>query len=155
MVGGTLRVGAEGFDVEGDGEAFLGTGEVDHGGADDAVEHGVGVVEGGGAAGETVEELLVLVEGGEEGAVAEEEVDVASEAGGGLVGGEVEIEIEVGAELGQLFGGEGPGVAFGGKDGGARGVEGAEGVHEGWKLLGFGEVVEVVGVFAEVDEVGS
>ena len=38
-------VGAEGFDVEADGEALLGAGEVDEGGTDDAVEDGVGVVE--------------------------------------------------------------------------------------------------------------
>ena len=37
----------------------------------------------------------------------------------------------------------------------ARGVESAESVHEGGKVFGFGEMIEVVGVFAEVDEVGA
>ncbi len=75
-----------GFDVEADGEALLGAGEVDQGGTDDAVEGGVGVVEGFGAAGEAAEELLGVVEGGEEGAVAPKDVDVAGEAGGIFAG---------------------------------------------------------------------
>ena len=148
-----MGVGAEGFDVEADGEALLGAGEVDEGGADDAVEGGVGVVEGFGAAGEAAEELLGVVEGGEEGAVAPEDVDVAGEAGGILVGFGGEIEVEV--EMFELFGGEGPGVAFGGEDGRAGGVEGAEGLHERRVVFGLGEMVEVVGVLAQVDEVGT
>ena len=51
---GGLGVGAEGFDVERDAEAFLGWGEVEEGGADDALELGVVVVERGGAANEAV-----------------------------------------------------------------------------------------------------
>lgn len=155
MLGGRLRVGAQGFDVEGDGEAFLRAGEVEQGRADDAVEHGVGVVERGGAAAEAVEELLVLVKGSEERALAEEEIDVAGEAGGGLVWREVEIEVEVLTEVGNLIGGEGPGVAFGSKDGGAGGVEGTQGVHKRWELLGLREMVEVVGVLTEIDELGG
>ena len=148
-------VGAEGLDVEGDGESFLGTGEVDERGADDAVEHGVGLVEALGAAHEAMDELTILMGRREEGAVAEEEIDVAGESGEGGGGAEawVEIEIEREAKLLELFGGEGPGVAFGGEDGRAGGVEGAEGVHEGREALGLGEMVEVVGVCAEIDEV--
>ena len=40
----------------------------------------------------------------------------------------------------ELFGLEGPRVTFGGEDGGARGVEGAECVHEGGEVLGLGEM---------------
>ena len=151
MFGGGLVV-AEGFDVEADGEAFLGAGEIDESGADDAVDHGVGVIERGGEAGEAVEDLLLPVEGGEDGALAPEEVDVTGEAIGGFFGEEVEVEAEVG-EFGLIFAWvDGPGIAFGGEDGGAGGVEGAEGVHQGGVALGFGEVVEVVGIFAEIDE---
>ena len=148
-------VGADGFDVEGEGEALLGAGEVEEGGADDGFEHGVGVVEGADATGEAVEEELVLVEGGEDGAVAPEEVDVAGEAVRGGDGVEEELKSEVGEFVWVGAGGEGPGIAFGGEDGGSGGVEGAEGVEEGRVGFGFGDLVEVVGVLAEVDEVGG
>ncbi len=46
----------------------------------------------------------------------------------------------------QLFGAEEPGIAFCGEDGRTGGVERAQGLHEGWIVFGFGEVVEVVGV---------
>ena len=103
MAGG-VGVGAEGFDVEGDFEALLWAGEVEECGADDAVEHGVRVIEGGGAADEAVEELLVVVDGGKAGALAEEEVDVAGESRGEVVceGLVSEIEVEIEAELVQL-----------------------------------------------------
>ena len=151
LFGGGLVV-AEGFDVEADGKAFLGAGEIDESGADDTVDHGVGVVERGGEAGEAIEDLLVPVDGGEDGALTPEEVDVTGEAIGGFFGDEVEVEAEVG-QFGLVFAWvDEPGIAFGGEDGGARGVEGAEGVHQGRVLLGFDEMVEVVGVFAEIDE---
>ena len=54
VVAGGVRIGADGFDVEGDGEALLRAGKVEEGGTEDAVEHGVGVVEGDGAADEAV-----------------------------------------------------------------------------------------------------
>ena len=91
------------------------------------------------------------MEGDEAGAVAEEEIDVAAEAGGGEFGAEGGVDIE--AEGIEVLRGERPGVALGGEDGGARGVEGAEGVEDGGIVLGLGEMVEVVGVIAKVDEV--
>ena len=54
VVAGGVGLGAEGFDVEGDGEALLRACEVEDGGADDAVEHRIGMVEGGGATDEAV-----------------------------------------------------------------------------------------------------
>ena len=151
MGGGGGWVGADGLDVEADGEALLRGGYVEEGGADDAVENGVGVVERFGAADEAVEELLVLMEGDEVRALAEEEVNVAGEAGGGELGAESGVEVLT--EGVEVFGRERPGVAFGGEDGGARGVERAEGVHDGGEQLGLGEMIEVVGVVAEIDEV--
>jgi hypothetical protein len=142
---------AECLDVEGDGEALLWAGEVEERGADDAVEHGVRVIERGGAANEAVEKLLVMMHRDKAGAVAEEDVDVAGESGGEWFVGGIDVEVEM--ELVELFGFERPGVALGGEDRRARGVEGAESVHESGEVFGFGEVVEVVGVFAEVDEV--
>jgi hypothetical protein len=157
VVAGGFVVGAEGFDVEGDGEALLWAGEIEEGGADDAVEHGVGMVEGRCSADEAVQKLLLMVYRDEAGAVAQEEVDVAGESVGelsceGLVS---EIEVEVEAELVEFFGLEGPGVTFGGEDWRARGVEGAESVHERREVFGLGEMIEVVGVFAQVDEVAA
>jgi hypothetical protein len=58
-------------------------------------------------------------------------------------------------ELVELFGLERPGVALVGEDGGARGVESTESMHESGEAFGLGEVVEVVGVFAQVDEVSA
>jgi hypothetical protein len=58
------------------------------------------------------------------------------------------------AELVKLFALENPCVALRGEEGRARGVEGAESVHEGGEVLGLGEMVEVVGVLAQIDEVG-
>jgi hypothetical protein len=98
-----------------------------------------------------VEELLVLVERDEVRALAEEEVDVTTEAGGGELGAEGGVEILTkGVEV---FGRERPGVAFGGEDWGALGVERAESVHDRGEVLGLGEMVEVVGVVAKIDEV--
>ncbi len=51
-----------GFDVEAYGETLLGAGEVDDGGAEDAVEHCVGVVQWSGVASEPVQHLLLDVE---------------------------------------------------------------------------------------------
>jgi len=96
-----LGIGAEGFDVEAEGVAFLRAVEIDERGAQDAVERGGGVVERGGVAGEAAEELLLLGERGEEVTLTPDEVDVAGEAGGG--GGGVDVEIE--AEVFELVGG--------------------------------------------------
>jgi hypothetical protein len=142
---------AEGLDVEGDCEALLRAGEVEKGGADDAVEHGVRVIERGGAANEAVEKLLVMMHGDKARAIAEEDVDVAVESGGEKFVGGIDVEVEM--ELIELFRFERPRVALGGEDGRARGVESAESVHESGEVFGLGEMVEVVGVFAEVDEV--
>ena len=90
----------------------------------------------------------------EAGAITEEEVDVAGESGGelrreGFVG---EIEVEIDAKLVELFGLEVPGIAFGGEERRARGIEGTESVHESGEVLGLGEMIEVVGVVAERSE---
>lgn len=151
---GSLGIGAESFDVEADGEALLRAGKVDQRRADHTVEHGVGMVEGRGAANQAMQELLVVMKGEEERTVPEKKIDVAGEAGGGVVGSEVEIEVEVDAELFELLRVQDPCIAFCGEDRGARGVQGTERMHQGWILLGLGKVVEVVGVLAEVDEVG-
>ncbi len=151
VLDGGVGVGSGGFDVEGEGEAFVDAGKVDEGRTEDALEGGLGKVESGGSTDEAVGELALEMDGGEEGAVAGEEVDVAPEAMGVVGGGKVEFE----AEAGDLFGGEGPGVAFGGEDGRTGSVEGAECLHQLGVLLGLGNLVEVVGVFAEVYEVGG
>ncbi len=52
----------------------------------------------------------------------------------------------------EFFGIEGPCVGFRGEDRGSRCVEGAEGVHQRRIVLGFREMVEVVGIFAQVDK---
>lgn len=59
---GCLRVVTERFDVEADSETFLRAGEIDECGTDDAVDHGVGMIERCGESRETVKELLLLVE---------------------------------------------------------------------------------------------
>ncbi len=148
---GGVRVGTERLEVKADGEALLRTGEVHEGRADDAVEHDVGVVQRCCAAGEAVQHLLGLVERGEDGALAPEQIDVAGEAigrGSGILG----INIKIDAQVLQLFGVERPGIALGGEDRRAVRVQRAQGLHQRRVLLGFGEMVEVVGVLAQVDE---
>lgn len=93
-----MRIVAQRFDIETEGEAFLGTSEVNKGGAKDAIEHGVGVVERGSVAGKAMEELLVLVERGEDRTLAPQDIDVADEAMGGVaqfVEGHVQVEPEI------------------------------------------------------------
>src|ERR1700733_12348789 len=82
IVAGGVGADAEGLDVEGDGEALLRAGKVEERGADDAVEHGVRVVELGGAANEAVEKLLVVMDGREARALAEAEGETAGDSGG-------------------------------------------------------------------------
>jgi hypothetical protein len=147
--------GAEGGDVEGDGEAFEGTVEIEDGGAEDALESGFGMLEALGAAGDAVEAILLLVGGGEDGTLAPEEVDVAGEAVEGVFGGEHELEAEGLDLVGGVFEGERPGVALGGEEGRTCGVEGAEGAAERGEEFGFGDVGDVVGVGAKVDEAGG
>ena len=52
---------AESLDVEADREALLRAGEVNQRGADDAIQHGVGLMQEGGVTTETMEHLLLLV----------------------------------------------------------------------------------------------
>lgn len=159
VVFGGLGIVAEGFDVEADGEAFLGDGDVDEGGAEDELEHGVGVVERGGAVGDAVEKLLVAMARCKGCAITSEEVDVAGEGYGSFFGRVMQIEVEIGefvlgvGVVGIGVEGDGPGVTLGGEDGRALRVERAESVEERWIGYGFGQVIEVVGVLAEVDEV--
>lgn len=137
------------FDVEGQGETFRGTVQVEERGSNDAIDEGEGVIEGRDAAGETVDEVLVLVEGGEDRAIAPEQVDIAGEAGGDIGGDKVQME----AESFELGGGiHGPGVAFDSEEGGTGGVEGAEGLEEGWVTLGLGDLLGGVRIFAQIDE---
>jgi hypothetical protein len=139
---------ADRLEIERDAEAFLGCGEVEEGGADDALDGGEGVVEGREAALETAKEVPLLMERGEEGAVAAKEVEIGEEGGGGFGGLEGEVEAQMFA-----FGGIGlPDVALGGEERGSGGVEGAEGVLQGREGLGLGNTVDGVGIFAEIDE---
>jgi hypothetical protein len=149
---GDLRFGAEGGDVEGDGEAFEGAVEVEDGGTEDALEGGFGMLEALSSAGDAVEAILLLMGGGEDGALAPEEVDIAGEAVEGVFGGEHELETERLDFIGCFFEGERPGVALGGEEGGAGGVEGAEGPAKRRKEFGFGNFSDLVGVGAEIDE---
>ena len=87
------------------------------------------------------------MEGGEEGAIAAEEIEVGDQSGGGLFG----FEGEVKAEMVALFARGLPDIAFGGEEGRARGVEGAEGVLQGWMGFSLGDAVDGVGIFAEID----
>ena len=52
---GGLWIVAKGLEVEAEGEALLWPGEIDEGGAQNAVKHGVGMAEWSGVPGETVE----------------------------------------------------------------------------------------------------
>ena len=97
----------------------------------------------------------MLVKRGEDGAFAPEDVDVADEAVGGVVGGVVE-DIEIDAKAFKLvcvlFWTERPGIAFGREHWRAGRVERAQSVHE-WRMkLRFGQMVEIVRIFAQVDE---
>jgi len=145
VVGGGFGVRAEGGDVEGDAEAFQGAVEVEHGGAENALEGGFRVGELLGAADDAVETVLLLVGGGEDGALAPEEIDVTSEADTGKVGVEREFQAEGLESFGvRAVGGEGPGVTLGGEEGTAGGVEGAKSAAESGIVLGFRDVVDVV-----------
>ena len=65
---------------------------------------------------------------------------------------EVELEAEGLEVVVVLVGAEGPGVALGGEEGRARGVESAESAAESRVVLGFGDLGDVVGLGAEIDE---
>lgn len=145
------RIVAEGLEVEGDDEAFLRAGEVDERWAEGALEQGVGMIERSCEARDAVEELLVLVEGDEDGAFAPEDVDIAGDAGGGVLGDQVELK----AECVELVGREGPDVTLGGEDGRAGCVEGAKRVQKRRVLGGFFEPIEIVRVLAKIDEVAG
>jgi len=139
---------AEGFDVEAKGEAFLRSVQVDHGWPDDAVEHGEGMMERFGVAGEAAQQLLLKMKGSEEGAVSGQEIDVAGESCGGFIGFDADVDVE-GFEF---VGIEGPCVGFCGEDRRSCCIEGSESMHQGRITLGFGEMVEVVGVLTQVDK---
>jgi hypothetical protein len=105
--------------------------------------------------GEPVEKLLVLVERSKDGALTPEDVDVADKAAGGVARflvSEVKIKPEVVEFIRVLLLVERPGIAFGGEDRGARGIEGAKSVHQRGMELGFRKMVEIIGIFAKVDE---
>lgn len=141
------------FDVQADGEALVRNGDVDKCGAQDAVEDGIGVIERSGLTREPVEKLLVLVERGKRRALAPENVDVAAEAGRGVLGNLVELE----AEMVKLFsfgcGAQRPRVAFRSEDNGPGRVEGAKSVHQGRVKLGLRQMIKVVRVLTQIDEV--
>lgn len=99
FVGGEV-IGAHGLDVEGEGEALLRGGEIEQGGANDALGGGKGEIERGKAAFEALQQMLVLMEGGEEGAVAAEQVQIGEGRVGGLFGIEQESQAERVALLG-------------------------------------------------------
>jgi hypothetical protein len=98
-----------------------------------------------------MEHLLLLVEGGEDKAFAPEEVDVAAEAHGSLVSEDVEFQAK-GFELLLV---ERPGVTFGGEDGRTGSVERTQGMEQRRMLLDLGKMIEVVGVFTQINEVAA
>ena len=98
--------------------------------------------------GQAMQHLLLLMIGGEDRSLAPENVDVAAESGRGLVDDHVQVQ----AKCVELLCVERPRVALRGEDRRTRGVERAQGMHQGRIVLGFGEVVEIVRIFAEIDE---
>ncbi len=142
------RRGAGGFEIERDAEAFLRGGEIEEGGADDALGGCAWQIKRSEAPLQTAEEMLLLVERGEEGAVATEEIEVGDEGGGGLFG----LESEVKTEMVALVAGGLPDIALGGEEGRASGVEGAKGVLQGRMGFGLRDEVDSVGIFAEIDK---
>ena len=143
-----LGIVTNGLHVQADGETLLRTGEIDECRTDDAVEHGIGLIERRGVAGQTMHPLLHLVVGGEERSLAPEDVDVAAEACRGVVGGGVKVC----AKIVELLCFERPCIALRGEDSGSWSVERAQGMHQRGVLFDFGEMIEVVGVLAEIDE---
>ena len=141
-------IGAERLDVEADCEAFLGADEIDESGAEDAFDGSIGGVDRVQEAGEANEAPLALMERDEEGALAPEKIEVACEAVGRLSRGEIEIVLG-GCEF---IGRHDPGVTLRGEDGRADGVEGTERLSERRMKLRFRDLVEGVGIFAEVNE---
>ena len=98
--------------------------------------------------GEAVQHLLLHVKRCEERALAPEEVDVAAESGRGFVGADVEVH----AQRVEFLCVERPRVALRGEDGRPRRVERAQGLHQRRVVLGLGQMVEIVGILAQVDE---
>ena len=145
---GVYGVVSQSLDIEAYREAFLRAGQVDHCRTDDAVEHGEGMMERLGVASEAAQELLLKVKRGEERTFAAEEIDVAAEARRGFIGFDAEID----AQSVEFVSIHQPCIGFRGKDGRSRCVQGTEGVHQGWIVLGFREMVEVVGVLAQVNK---
>lgn len=109
------------------------------------------MVERSGEARDAVQQLLVLVKRDEDGALAPQEIDVAAETGGTVFGNEIEIV----AERLELVGGHLPDIALGGEDGRAHGIESAKGMQQRWVLRGLFEPVEIVRIFAKIDEVAG
>ncbi len=148
MDAGLLGSGADGLQVEGEREAFLGRGEIEKGGANDALGCREGLVEGSKTTLKPAKKMALLMEGGEEGSIATKEIDVGDDGGSALLGLKGEVETQVLA----LFDGGFPDVALGGEKGRAGGVKRAESVLEGGVIFGFGDAVDGVWVFAEIDE---
>lgn len=152
---GSARIVTESFNIEAKSKAFLRAGKVDQRGAKDAVEHSKRAIECPGMAGQAVEQLLVLVEGSEDGAFAPEDIDVADESVCRVVDGSVKkikVEPKPVELVGMFFGAERPDIALGSKDRRPRRVKSAKSMHQRRMQLGFGKVIEIIWIFAEVDE---
>jgi hypothetical protein len=143
-----LGIVANGFYIETGCETLLWASEIDECRADDAVEHGIGLIQRRRVACQTVHDLLHLVVGGEERSFTPEDVDVATEACRGIVGSYVKVC----AKIFELVGIERPCIALRGEDRRSRCVERTQSMHQWWMLFDFREVIEVIGVLAEIDE---
>ena len=143
-----LRIVAESLYVKADGEALLWARKIDQRRAYYAVEHGKGMVQRRRVSRKTVHHLLHLMIGGEERSLAPNNVDIAAEASRGIVGSYVEIL----AEVVELLCIERPRIALGSEDGRSGGVERAQSMHQRRMLFNFREMVEIVRVFAQIDE---
>ena len=143
-----LRIVAESLYIKADGEALLRAGKINQRWTDYAVEHGKGMIQRRRVSHETVHHLLHLMVGGKERSLAPNNVDIAAETGGGVVGSYVEIL----AEVIERFWVKRPRITLGGEDGRPGGVESAQSMHQRRMLFNFGKVVEIVRVFAQIDE---
>ena len=139
---------AESLYIKADGEALLRAGKINQRWTDYAVEHGEGMVQRRRVSRETVHHLLHLVVGGKERSLAPNNVNIAAETGGGVVGSYVEIL----AEVIERFCVERPRITLGGEDGRSGGVESTQSMHQWRMLFNLGEMIEVVGIFAQIDE---
>jgi len=149
------RIVAEGLDIETQRKAFLRAGKIDQRWPKHAVEHGEGLVQRSSVPSKAMQKLLVLVERSEDRALAPQDVDIADEAEGGIAGRvlkDIEVEPKMFEFVRICCRSQRPRIALGRKYGRAGRVQSAKSMHQRRIEFGFGKVVEVVGIFAQVDE---